>query len=241
MKTRFSIFGRAGLSKYVIWADQPKDVFPPGSFADDGHAVHHVVLSNTSHDVHAFGHAAKDRVIPVEERGRRERDVKLRACAVRIRRSRHRHGARLAVLQIRRDLERNVLARSAHASAMRTSALDDEVWFNAMEFQPVVKIALSEFDEVRSRDRGEVFVKDDFNRAFVGFDYCRAILVLCHYFLSDEVGRTSVRPTSSLFPGAAHCDMNDSFEIRLCQKSATNYDDSRAICKPPDRTIKGAV
>jgi hypothetical protein len=47
-----------------------------------------------------------------------------------------------------------------------------------MEFQPVIKIALDEFDEVRGRDRGEVFVKDEFDRAFVGFDYCRAILAL---------------------------------------------------------------
>jgi hypothetical protein len=53
--------------------------------------------------------------------------------------------------------------------------------------------------------------------------------------------QTKVRPTFSLFPGVAHCDLNDSFEIRRCQKSATNYDDRRAICKPPDQTIKGAV
>jgi len=55
------------------------------------------------------------------------------------------------------------------------------------------------------------------------------------------VRQTKVRLTSSLFPEVVHCDLNDSFEIRRCQKSATNYDDRRAICKLPDQTIKGAV
>jgi hypothetical protein len=112
-----------------------------------------------------------------------------------------------------------VLARSACACAMRASALDDEVRFDAMEFQPVVKIALGEFDEVRGRNRGEVFVKDEFDRAFICLYYCSAIVVLWHYFLSEKVGRSlvfpwagraKVRHTPSLFTGVAHCDMNDS-------------------------------
>ena len=47
-----------------------------------------------------------------------------------------------------------------------------------MEFQPVVIIALGEFDEVRGRNRSEVFVKDEFDRAFICLDYCSAIVVL---------------------------------------------------------------
>src|SRR4029434_3979741 len=83
------------------------------SFTDDGYTVHHVAHADLSHDINTFGHPAKDRVIPVQKRSRRERDVKLRTCAVRIVSAGHRHRARLAVFQIRSHFERNVLARSA--------------------------------------------------------------------------------------------------------------------------------
>src|SRR5262245_1043898 len=139
---------------------------------DDSYAVHHVAYANLSHDIQAFGHPAKDRVFSVQKRGRRKRDVKLRACAVRLGSPRHGHRAGVAVRQIRSDFERNVLARASSACAVWATALDDKVGFNAMEFQPVVEISLGEFYEVCGCDRREVFVKSEFDRAFVGFNYC---------------------------------------------------------------------
>src|SRR5215813_13692871 len=85
------------------------------SLADDSYAVHHVAHEYLSHDIQAFGHAAKDSVVSVQKRSRRKRDVKLRACAVRIGSPRHRHRARVAVFYIRSDFKRDVPARSARA------------------------------------------------------------------------------------------------------------------------------
>src|SRR5262245_54922576 len=113
----------------------------------NSYAVHHVAHANLSHDIQSFGHAAKNRVISVQKRSRRKRDVKLRARAVRIGGPRHRHRAGVAMFQIRSDLERYVLARSARARAIRAAALDDKVGFDAMEFQPVGKMKLTDVDE----------------------------------------------------------------------------------------------
>src|SRR5262245_56894362 len=109
---------------------------------DDSYAVHHVAHANLSHDIQAFRHRAKDGVISVQEWSRRKRDVKLRARAVRIGSPRHRHRAGVAMFQILGDFERDVLARSARACAVRAAALDDKIGFYAMEFQPVEKFAL---------------------------------------------------------------------------------------------------
>jgi hypothetical protein len=74
----------------------------------------------------------------------------------------------IAAVQLTVDL----IARATVANTVRATALDHEIWYDAVENQAVVKIMFGEVGKVLHGLGGIFFKEFDFHDALFGMDFC---------------------------------------------------------------------
>src|SRR5438874_1233335 len=179
-----------------LYARLPQTPYPrlrlTGLFLN-GDRGHDVADGNLEHDIHAALDIAEQvvellQLLAVVNGA----DEELTAVGIGARIG-HRHRAGRVLPRHRLVLE--LVARSTRAIALRVAALDDEIGFDAVKLEAVIKLISGQEDEVVDGVRGELGVEAERDVAFGGLDH--------HQEMVGSVDRHRRRRAEALLAGVA--------------------------------------
>jgi hypothetical protein len=139
----------------------------------DHHFFHDIPLTDLIDHIKSFVNFAEDGVIAIEVLGvvTVMTDEELGASGVSAGVG-HGENAAVVVLIAAVQFTVDLIARATVANTVRATALDHEIWYDAVENQAVVKIMFGEVGKVLHGLGGIFFKEFDFHDAFFGMDFC---------------------------------------------------------------------